>query len=106
MVSMVTLPLAGAVHLNQTEAPPALPAWFGSLVSLEARKLVLVTVPCAPLRVVALAKLSLAGMVTMRLALQTPQRPERLVIEPTAVVAYSWIVQKSESLTGSTHVML
>src|SRR5918999_2796594 len=29
-VSTVALPVAGAVHLYQTEAPPASPAWSGS----------------------------------------------------------------------------
>ena len=67
----------------------------------------LVTVPWAPLIVVALVKLSFAGMVTEIFAHQTPHRPEPLTVtEPTLVTAYSWIVQKSESFTGSTHVIL
>src|SRR5437762_11344089 len=58
---MVTLPAAGAVQDHQTDLPPALPAWFGSPVSLVAPTLEPLSVAEEPLAAVALAKLSFTG---------------------------------------------
>jgi len=41
-------PLRGAVQRYQTEAPPALPAWLGSPLSLVAPILVPLVEPLAP----------------------------------------------------------
>ena len=60
-VEIVTLPEAGAVQNHQTEAPPMLPALGGSPASLVAPTLEPAVVTVEPLRIVALAKLSLTG---------------------------------------------
>src|SRR2546423_4068382 len=60
-VSIVAVPLAGAVQRYQIECPPALPTWLGSPASLVAPTLVPVRLPLEPLRSWAAAKLSLAG---------------------------------------------
>src|SRR5436190_1309598 len=63
-VVMRVVPVAGAVQLTQTERPPLRPAWRGSPCSLVAKvgRLELPLVAAAsPVRVQALAKLSLAG---------------------------------------------
>src|SRR5258707_984669 len=44
LVSSATLPLDAAVQVHQTEWPPALPAWFGSPLSLLAATFVPATV--------------------------------------------------------------
>ncbi len=78
-VSIVTDPPAVGVQAYQTEAPPALPAWAGSPVSLVAFTLVAVMVPVAPVRTWALAKASLAGAapaaVSTQLSVTLPRRP-------------------------------
>src|SRR5438876_8919996 len=106
MVSNTTLPTNGDVQRYQTEAPPALPAWFGSPASFVARTSVPFVVPCEPLMTVAELKLSFVGTVTATFPHQTAQRPEKFVSEPTCGVAYSCTVQKSASFAGSTHVAL
>src|SRR5438128_1115618 len=60
-VAKVAWPVAGAVHVYQTEAPPMFPAGFGSPASFVASTFEPVTLPVGPLRTCALAKLSLAG---------------------------------------------
>src|SRR2546423_3213546 len=60
-VSIVVVPLAGAVQRYQIECPPALPAWLGSPASLVAPTLVPARLPLEPLTTCAAAKLSLAG---------------------------------------------
>ena len=77
IVSMVTLPLAGAVQLYQMDAPPVLPAWFGSPDSFVARMFVPFVVPCEPLIVVAALELSFDGIVTV-----TYSRPLRALACP------------------------
>jgi hypothetical protein len=60
-VEIVTGPVCGAVHEYQTDAPPLLPAWFGSPGSLFAPTFVPVVEPEAPLIVCAAEKLLFAG---------------------------------------------
>src|SRR3954468_7786823 len=60
-VSTVTVPLEGAVQVNQTDAPPALPAWSGSPASLVAPALEPDALPEAPLSAWPEAKASFAG---------------------------------------------
>jgi hypothetical protein len=57
-VSIVTEPVAGAVHANQIEWPPAFPAWLGSPGSFVMPTVVAVVEPLAPDSVVAFAKAS------------------------------------------------
>src|SRR6266403_673903 len=60
-VLKVMVPPAGAVHLNQTEAPPALPEMMGSPAWRVAAKLLVITMPVGALpRSHALAKSSLS----------------------------------------------
>src|ERR1041385_1453003 len=80
MVSITTWELPGAVQVHQTDAPPILPAWLGSPASLVAPTLEPETVRLAPLRVIRLAKLLLAGwawaVVIATMAKQeTPREP-------------------------------
>ena len=63
-VSMVTEPLAGAVHRNHTDPPPGSPAWLGSPDCLVAPTLVPVSVPLGPLNTEAVAKVSFGGTCT------------------------------------------
>src|SRR5690242_13440921 len=60
-VVTVYVPLLGAVQVHQTEEPPELPAWNGSLGSRVAPTLEPVTVTTAPARATRLEKLSLVG---------------------------------------------
>ena len=60
-MSIVAVPLAGAVQRYQIEAPPALPAWFGSPGSFVAPTFEPVAVPLEPAIVWAFANMSLAG---------------------------------------------
>ena len=60
-MSIVAVPLAGAVHANQTEAPPALPAWFGSPGSFVAPTFEPVAEPLEPEIDCAFANMSFAG---------------------------------------------
>src|SRR5688572_7594912 len=60
-------PVSGAVQENQTEAPPELPAMAGSPVSLVAEKVLPLTRPHLPVRILGLAKLLLpAGTPTVQ----------------------------------------
>src|SRR5438046_2892707 len=65
MVSTVAVPLAGATQRYQMEAPPELPAWFGSPDSFVAPTLEPVAVPLVPETTCAFAKLSFAGAATV-----------------------------------------
>ena len=58
-VSIVTVPLVGAVQVHHTLLPPVLPPWFGSPASLVAPTFVPLTVIEGPMIVVALANASL-----------------------------------------------
>src|ERR1039458_7832630 len=77
MVSMVTVPLAGAGQVHQTEAPLGLPAWAGSPVSEVAPRLDAKT-RLVPMMAMAPAKSSLAGR---------RSRVRGLVLKPVALVA-------------------
>src|SRR5688500_8869508 len=59
-VSIVTVAVFGAVHANQIDLPPALPAWFGSPASLVAPIVVADVVPLPPAIVLAAASASFA----------------------------------------------
>jgi hypothetical protein len=80
---IVTDPEDGAVQLYQTDAPPTLPPWFGSPVSLVAPTLEPVVVPLEPAIFVALEKSSLTGpaaradAANVAPAQQTPARTVR-----------------------------
>jgi len=65
-VLIVTEPDADGVHCHQTEAPPVLPAWFGSPDSFVAPTLEPVVEPDAPDSVIALVKLLLPPDVRRR----------------------------------------
>ena len=70
-VLIVTLPAEGAVHVHQTDLPPALPAWLGSPVSLVAPTFEPVSVAEDPVMAVPLAQLSSAGPLTTAAACET-----------------------------------
>ena len=89
-MSTVTVPLFGAVHLNQIDFPPALPAWLGSPVSFVALTVVPVAVPASPVMEVAPAKLSFVKAWVPRTAFQssiplTPSFAEKNRVPPTLV---------------------
>src|SRR5438477_91464 len=86
MVSTPYCPELGAVQAHQTEWPPVLPAWLGSPVSLVAATLLPETVAELPLRLLALAKLSLAGPSVARWRVMLPVAP------PTPSTAMRYVV--------------
>src|SRR5439155_14988644 len=69
----------GAVHTNQTDAPPALPPWFGSPVSLFAPTVVPFVVRPRPVNSQALAKLLFAGCARAVLEASTTTQHRRRV---------------------------
>src|SRR5262245_24388629 len=72
---MVTAPKSGAIHRYHTEAPPACPAWLGSIGSLVAFTLVPLTMPAV--MIWALANMSFGGVAEVR---AEAMRIRRLVI--------------------------
>jgi hypothetical protein len=61
LVSIANVPFRGAFQLNQTECPPAFPAWFGSPGSFVAFEMSTAPVPSADRKGIGVAKESFAG---------------------------------------------
>ena len=80
MVSRMTVPLVGAVQVHQAERPPGLPAWLGSPACFVAPRFVPKTVLLRPVKIAALAKLSLVG------AANIVSKAFELVTAPKALV--------------------
>src|SRR5438067_1179631 len=108
MVSTVAWREPGAVHCHQTECPPVLPAWLGSPDSLVAPALLPVALAELPVSLLALAKLSLAGLATaavkwkvmLPVAPPKPSTAMRYVVPAVAVKAARlvWLPPESSSL--------
>ena len=96
-VLKVQSPALGAVQVNQTDLPPALPAWAGSPASLVAVRLSELTVPELPVIARALAKLSLlTPLVSVKLEALVAVPPGDLtvsgpVVAPEGTVAVIWL---------------
>ena len=90
-VVSVAWPETGADQVNQTEAPPVLPAWFGSPVSLVAERFVPVRLPLCPEIAKAEAKLSLVGAgggVSVQLRLIEPRAASVPPLKPSTAIRY------------------
>ena len=72
----VVQPEAGAVHVHQTDWPPATPAWFGSPGSFDAEMFVPRRVTLVPVMTMRLAKLSFTGGgVSASVSVKVPELP-------------------------------
>lgn len=88
LVSRLTCPVEGAVHFHQIELPPALPAWFGSPISLVASRFVPLVLPELPVIEKRLVNRSFAGLAAasrLRRGVMIPLR-ESVIMTPLLVM--------------------